>query len=257
MKYLSLILCCLMITVCVVACSQGAGDHEGTGVIIGGVSNSPEKIAANVVSNVESCSVSVLDKGDGNLELLAIEDETYIFEGWYLDNEKIISDDILTMINVNNAEFKDFIKGNTLAVEARFTLCAKVDFDLNGGSASGLKTKFNTSDDDAELPFDEVRRNGYILLGWDDGDGNRYSSLPKGMTGRVSLKAAWAKDMAGSIFGSVWTVSAAVPFGNAPAPMQGISSTFVVDYANKESVNVYAALGGEYVDMSKIGRAHV
>lgn len=250
MKYLSFILCCLMITACAVACSQVTGDGDGTGIIIGGVSDLPEKIATKVVSNVESCSVNVLDKGDGNLELLAIEDETYIFEGWYLDDDKIISDDILTMINVNNAEFKDFIKGNTLAVEARFALCARVDFDLNGGSASGLKTKFNTSDDDAALPFDEVRRNGYILLGWEDGDGNRYSSLPKGMTGRVNLKAMWAKDMEGSIFGSVRTVSAAVPFGNAPAPMQGISSTFVVDFKNKESVYVYALLGGEYVDMS-------
>ncbi len=223
-----------------------------TSLIISGdpsADNDLHGITPFVESNVDSCFVSVNKKENDNVELLAIEDDTHIFEGWYMDDSLLISKDILAIVNLGATQYKDYIKDNTVTIRARFIEGVKVEFDLDGGSAPELVTKYDTSESDIELPMDGVNRHGYAFLGWKDSDGNIINAIPAGTKGRVTLTAEWIRSIGEHLIGRTWTVKSGMPFIEDRVPMEGMKSSLAIKFVDGERAMVYAEFDGEYVDM--------
>ena len=253
MKYFKLIIMCLLVLVAMLSCTDGE-PQSNTGVIIDGDStqNTVNGIIPNVTSNVSSCLVNYTNKGNGNIEVVAIEDEGHIFTGWYLDDVLLISKKPLDIVNLKTTAYGDYVKNGTLTITARFAEAVSVSFDLDGGTATDIKTKYDTSTDGATLPSDEVSKFGYTLVGWRDDEGNILSSIPEGTKGSIHLTAVWVKKIDESIVNTVLSVDVDVTSMESFAPMGDIISSLVIHFTEGKCVKVYSNIGGSYVDVGNL-----
>lgn len=139
----------------------------------------------------------IIDKG-AQVLLPSTSKEGYLFDGWYLNNEKILS------THVYNENITVVAKWEKVTEE---TKTLKITYDSKGGSK--VKTTTLECGKTLTLPANPTK-SGYIFKGWEDKNGKVILNGAKLSCENITLYAIWQKES---------TKSTEIPLAPTPEPI--------------------------------------